>query len=50
MDDTTDHMQAMRTICSGLSESVKLAQEISELDKALDWSWKEAVSGRPVPC
>lgn len=34
IDDTTPHMEAMRQICHGLGESVKLARDIAELEAA----------------
>lgn len=37
IDDTTPHMEAMREICSGIRQSVKLAREIEELEGASDY-------------
>jgi len=36
IDDRTDHVQAMREICSGLEDIVKLAGEISDLENVHD--------------
>lgn len=44
VDDTTPHMTAMHEICSGLRESIKLAEEIAELEQALDWCMAELKS------
>lgn len=40
VDDTTPNMQAMRNICSGLENLIKLGSEIGKLEARLDTVWQ----------
>ena len=40
VDDRTELMQAMKTICNGLTDLVKLGSEIGDLEKKLGIVWK----------
>ncbi len=39
IDDRTDHMKAMRTICDGLGSIIKIGSEISQLEYVLQTLW-----------